>query len=61
MSKRLTAEELAEMADRGIDITPCLSNPQKRYADKLAEKKIKRTTIDFGVEMINDLDMISLK
>ncbi len=61
MSKTLTAEEIAEMADRGTDVTSYLSNPQKGYADKLSKKKIKRTTIDFGIEMINDLDVISSK
>ena len=39
MSKKLTAEEIAEMADRGIDITPYLSNPEKGYADKINDSQ----------------------
>ncbi len=61
MSKPLTAEEIAEMADRGEDVTPYLSKPQHGYAENLRKKNIKRTTIDFGLEMLNDLDLISSK
>ena len=61
MSEKISAEKIAEMADKGMDVTPYLSNPQKGYADKLAAKKIRRTTIDFGAEMINDLDKMSSK
>ena len=61
MSKKLTAEEIAEMADRGQDVTPYLSAPQKGYAEKLREKHIQRTTIDFGLDMLKDLDSIASK
>ena len=61
MSKRPTAEEIAEMADKGEDVTPYLSKPKRSYAKNLRLKNIKRTTIDFGVEMLTELDQISSK
>lgn len=59
MSKKLTAEEIAEKADRGEDVTRYLSKPQRGFANILREKKVQRTTIDFGMEMLADLDSIA--
>ncbi len=61
MSKEPTAEEIAEKADRGEDVTPYLSKPHRGYADSLREKKIQRTTVDFGIQMLADLDAIASK
>ena len=36
MSEKLTAEKIAEMADKGMDITPYLSTPQKGHAGDLS-------------------------
>lgn len=56
-----TAEEIAEMADRGEDITPYMEAPTKGYAARLREKNIQRTNIDFGLEMVTQLDSIATK
>ena len=58
---RPTAEEIAEMADRGEDITPHIDKPIKGYAAKQREKNIQRTNIDFGLEMVDHLDAIAKK
>ena len=42
MSKKLTAEEIAEKADRGEDVTPYLSKPQRGFANILREKKMSK-------------------
>ena len=47
--------------DRGEDVTPYLSKPQRGYADTLRAKRVQRTTIDFGMEMLADLDSIAVK
>lgn len=54
-----TAEEIAEMADKGEDITPYLEPAQKGYAAKLREKGIQRTNIDFGLDMLKQLDLVA--
>src|SRR3989338_5445537 len=56
-----TAEEIAEMADRGEDVTPYLEPPTKGYAARLRESNIQRTNIDFGLEMVSQLDTIASK
>ena len=61
MKKKPTAEEIAEMADRGEDITSYTEPAQKGYAAKLKEKKIQRANIDFGLDMLSQLDLIALK
>ena len=60
-SKVPTAEEIAEMADRGEDVTLFMEAPTKGYAAKLREKNIQRTNIDFGLEMVDQLDAIAKK
>ena len=61
MSKKPTAEEIAEKADKGEDVTPYLSKPQRGYANTLRSKGIQRTTVDFGMEMLADLDSMAAK
>jgi uncharacterized protein YdbL (DUF1318 family) len=60
-NKLSTAEEIAEMADRGEDVTPYMEAPTKGYAARLREKNIQRTNIDFGLEMVDQLDAIATK
>jgi hypothetical protein len=57
--KNPTAEEIAEMADNGEDITSYLEPGQKGYAAKLREKWIQRTNIDFGLDMLSQLDLVA--
>lgn len=59
--KKLTAEEIAKKADRGEDVTSYMGAPKKSYATKQREKRIQRTNIDFGLDMLNQLDLIALK
>ena len=54
-----TAEEIAKMADRGEDVTPYMEKPSKGYAARLRESNIHRTNIDFGLEMLSQLDTIA--
>ena len=58
-----TAEELAEMADKGEDISPYISKPKKNYFKELTKKKAQffRTNIDFNIEMLSDLDIVASK
>jgi len=59
-NKQIGPEELAQMADSGEDVTPYLGRPEKgHFAKMLKEKNIKRTTIDFGIDMLKDLDLIA--
>ena len=56
-----TAEEIAEMADRGENVTPYMGPPTKGYAARLRESNVQRTNIDFGLEMVSQLDTIASK
>jgi hypothetical protein len=56
-----TAEEIAEMADRGEDVTPYMDPPKKGYAARMRESNIQRTNIDFGLAMVTQLDSIATK
>jgi hypothetical protein len=56
-----TAEEIAEMADRGEDVTPYMETSTKGYAAMQREKNIQRTNIDFGLDMVSQLDVIASK
>lgn len=56
-----TAEEIAEIADRGEDVTAYMDIPTKGYAARMREKDIQRTNIDFGLEMLVQLDSIATK
>jgi len=61
-NKKLTAEEIAEMADEGKDITHYLSTPEKGYAEKLRKlhnKKTCKTVVDFSYDMIEDIDALA--
>ncbi len=58
----LTAEEIAEMADKGDDITHFLSKPEKGYAEKvkkLHNNNVCKTTIDFSLDMVEDIDSVA--
>lgn len=55
------AEQLGEMADRGEDVTPYLGTPVKGYAAMQREKNIQRTNVDFGLDMLAQLDAIADK
>lgn len=61
LKKRPTAEEIAQMADRGEDVTPYLDEPVSGYAARQREKSIQRTNVDFGRDMIVQLDEIAGK
>lgn len=62
LGKKLpTAEEIAEMADRGEDVTRYLGTPVKGYAAMQREKNIQRTNVDFGLDMLAQLDAIANK
>ena len=57
---KLTAEELADKADSGKDITSHLSAPRPgHFAKIMHEKSLKRTTIDFTEAMLNEFDVIA--
>ncbi len=49
--KKLTADQLAEMADQGADVTSQMTLPQKGG--------VHRTTLDIGQELLRDIDVIS--
>lgn len=49
--KKLTADQLAEMADQGADVTSHMTLPQKGG--------VHRTTLDIGQELLRDIDVIS--
>ncbi len=56
----LTADELADKADRGEDITSHLSAPRSgHFAKTMNEKSLKRTTIDFTEAMLGEFDLIA--
>jgi len=61
-NKNLTAEEIAEMADEGEDITHYLSTPEKGHAEKhrkLHNKNICKTVVDFSYDMVEDIDALA--
>lgn len=43
---RPTAEEIAEMADRGEDVTPYLDEPVSGYAAQQRDKNTQRNKVD---------------
>lgn len=49
-SKKPTAEELAEMADKGEDISRFFTNKGKM------KYPVRRVNVDFTVEMLEELD-----
>ena len=52
-SRRISADEIADMADRGEDISPYFSNTgKKRYPSQ-------RVNVDFNVTMLRELDSIA--
>ena len=53
MSDKHTAEELAEMADRGEDISKYFSNTGKM------KYPIQRVNVDFTLGMLTELDAIA--
>ena len=53
MSDKHTAEELAEMADRGEDISKYFSNTGKM------KYPIQRVNVDFTLGMLSELDAIA--
>lgn len=61
MNKKLSAEEIAEMADRGEDVTPFMTRPIQGYRAQMEAKNLHRTNIDFGLEMLCQLDNIAEK
>jgi hypothetical protein len=48
--KKLTADEIAEMADRGEDISQHFTNTGK------IKYPVQRVNVDFTVEMLTELD-----
>ena len=50
-----TADEIAEMADRGEDVTPFFS---KRWEMKpgIPREDIQRVNVDFTIEILSELD-----
>ena len=58
-NNKLTSEKIAEMADKGEDITQFLSTPEKGYAEKLHNKKISKTIVDFSYDMAEDIDALA--
>ena len=49
--KKLSADNIADMADRGEDVTKYMGNPVKGG--------VHRTTLDLGQDLIGDIDFIS--
>ena len=53
IAKKLTAEEIADLADRGEDISGYFSNKGK------IKYPVKRVNVDFSVIMLKELDDIA--
>ena len=53
IAKKLTAEEIADLADRGEDISRYFSNKGK------IKYPVKRVNVDFSVIMLKELDDIA--
>jgi hypothetical protein len=51
--KKLSAEQIAEMADNGQDISKHFSNSGKM------KRPIQRVNVDFTVEMLNEVDTVA--
>ena len=52
-SKKLTVDEIADMADAGQDVSKYFTNKGKMY------RPVKRVNVDFTVEMLHELDGIA--
>lgn len=51
--KNLSADEIADMAEQGKDISKFFSNKGKK------KYPVKRVNVDFTVEMLHELDQVS--
>ena len=52
-AKKPTADEIAEMADSGKDISKFFTNKGKM------KQPIQRVNVDFAVEMLHELDQVA--
>jgi len=55
INKKITADEIAQMADEGKDISEYFTNQGKM------KPPIQRVNVDFTGEMISELDAIALE
>ena len=53
VNSKVTADEIADMADRGEDISPYFSNRGKRKYPS------QRVNVDFNINMLKELDTIA--
>jgi len=54
--KNITADEIAEMADRGEDVTKFYSGN-----GEMKEPQIQRVNVDFSASMLDELDIMAKK
>ena len=52
-AKSPTADEIADRADRGEDISPYFTNEGRM------KKPVQRVNVDFAVEMLHELDTVA--
>ena len=58
MTKKISADEIADLASKGEDITGFMSNMKKGFNEDRINK-VRRTSLDLGSDLMMDLDMIS--
>ncbi len=56
-NKKLSADEIGEMAERGENINPFFSTPGRMVQGLRAEGEIQRVNVDFTGEILNELDL----
>jgi hypothetical protein len=58
MNKKLSADEIADLASKGKDVTGYMKNMKIGFnADRI--EKIRRTSLDLGPDLMEEIDTIS--
>lgn len=58
MIRKLSADEIADLAAEGKDVTAYMKNIQKGF-NATRIKKVRRTSLDLGADLMEELDTIS--